>query len=417
MIQYIIAAGIGAFLGSRSKKSKKSYAHGGEVQSWLKKYDDSRKKLGIDHPTTRYWGGYYDGIYALEDGNAMSKDVALKKYNSISEKLGSDHPTTNFWGGYYDAILDQNSYAKGGVVNGKYLDSISADKKSKILNNIAKHYGISSKEAEEEVVDLDAENLFEYIANDNSLRMQVYNDFKRKNYAEGGSVDEYEFNKIDNRIYENEEIIEALKRRKKLLLRTPEEVKSDLEGRYGQYATRSHNFAKGGYVMDDYNDTLPNGITLTDIRMENEGVELTGQEFQLFDTETGETEYLDNEDDLFDKYDGERYDAKTVWYYTYDGEDLRYEERYDGYAKGGKTNFEIPFSFNVSDVKTQLKKQGYSEAKINKAFQGVNVSMSKDFKENIVDAKGLLDNLPTQDYRELAMNVPATVLGMQKRNK
>jgi len=31
MIQYIIAAGIGAFLGSRSKKSKKSYAHGGEV--------------------------------------------------------------------------------------------------------------------------------------------------------------------------------------------------------------------------------------------------------------------------------------------------------------------------------------------------------------------------------------------------
>ena len=31
MIQYIIAAGIGAFLGSQSKKSKKSYAHGGEV--------------------------------------------------------------------------------------------------------------------------------------------------------------------------------------------------------------------------------------------------------------------------------------------------------------------------------------------------------------------------------------------------
>tara|TARA_R110002050_G_scaffold57522_1_gene129664 strand:+ start:5865 stop:6803 length:939 start_codon:yes stop_codon:yes gene_type:complete len=31
MIQYIIAAGIGAFLGSRSKKSKKSYAEGGEI--------------------------------------------------------------------------------------------------------------------------------------------------------------------------------------------------------------------------------------------------------------------------------------------------------------------------------------------------------------------------------------------------
>ena len=31
MIQYIIAAGIGAFLGSQSKKSKKSYAEGGEI--------------------------------------------------------------------------------------------------------------------------------------------------------------------------------------------------------------------------------------------------------------------------------------------------------------------------------------------------------------------------------------------------
>ena len=78
----------------------------------------------------------------------------------------------------------------------------------------------------------------------------------KKSYAEGGSVDEYEFNKIDNRIYENEEIIEALKRRKKLLLRTPEEVKSDLEGRYGQYATRSHNFAKGGKTKVKY-DYIP----------------------------------------------------------------------------------------------------------------------------------------------------------------
>jgi len=31
MIHYIIAAGIGAFLGSQSKKSKKSYAHGGKI--------------------------------------------------------------------------------------------------------------------------------------------------------------------------------------------------------------------------------------------------------------------------------------------------------------------------------------------------------------------------------------------------
>ena len=88
------------------------------------------------------------------------------------------------------------------------------------------------------------------------------------------------------------------------------------------------------------------------------------------------------------------------------------------YAKGGKTNFETPkhfSSFLVDDVRTQLKKQGYSEAKINKAFQGVNVWMSKDrvpagvAQANIVDAKGLLDNLPTEDFRELTMNVPITI--------
>jgi hypothetical protein len=34
---------------------------------------------------------------------------------------------------------------------------------------------------------VDAENLFEYIT-DNSLRMEVYNDFKRKNYSAGGGI-------------------------------------------------------------------------------------------------------------------------------------------------------------------------------------------------------------------------------------
>ena len=139
------------------------------------------------------------------------------------------------------------------------------------------------------------------------------------------------------------------------------------------------DYAKGGYVMFDFSEPLPNGITLTDIRMENEGVELTGQEFQLFDTKNGETEYLDNEDDLFDKYDGERYDAKTVWYYTYDGEDLRYEERYDGYAKGGRvkniymvldSEGRIVMSYdNESKAKTHSKRIGGTYRKSDAKFE------------------------------------------------
>jgi hypothetical protein len=71
---------------------------------------------------------------------------------------------------------------------------------------------------------------------------------------------------------------------------------------------------------------------------------------------------------------------------------------------GGMTNF-----MKVSDVRTQLKKQGYSEAKINKAFQGVNVGMDKEFKETVIDRNGLKDNLPTQDWRELSSSVVATI--------
>jgi hypothetical protein len=80
--------------------------------------------------------------------------------------------------------------AKGGEVNGKYLDTISDDKKSKILKNIANHYGVSVADAEKEVKDADAEMLYEYIANDQSLRMDVYNDFKSNKYDNGGGVGE-----------------------------------------------------------------------------------------------------------------------------------------------------------------------------------------------------------------------------------
>ena len=70
MIQYIIAAGIGAFLGSQSKKSKKSYAHGGGVndvdfQEWKKDTISNRAKiLGRVAEMRQAEGGvkYYKGI-------------------------------------------------------------------------------------------------------------------------------------------------------------------------------------------------------------------------------------------------------------------------------------------------------------------------------------------------------------------
>jgi hypothetical protein len=84
----------------------------------------------------------------------------------------------------------------------------------------------------------------------------------------------------------------------------------------------------------------------------------------------------------------------------------------DKYSKGGSTYAEggvITNFMKVNDVRTQLKKQGYSEAKINKAFQGVNVGMDKDYKETVIDREGLKNNLPTQDWKDLATNVVSII--------
>ena len=69
--------------------------------------------------------------------------------------------------------------AGSGAANAKYLGSIPPAKKAKILKHIAKHYGVSVREIEKELVDRDAENLFEYAATDRSMAMEIYNDFKQ----------------------------------------------------------------------------------------------------------------------------------------------------------------------------------------------------------------------------------------------
>ena len=86
----------------------------------------------------------------------------------------------------------EDKYEGGGEFqneNSKYLHSISKEKKSKILKNIASHYGISMAAAEEEVKDEEAEMLYEYIANDPSLRMEIYKDMKTSKFEGGGEIE------------------------------------------------------------------------------------------------------------------------------------------------------------------------------------------------------------------------------------
>ena len=119
-----------------------------------------------------------------EGGN----DYTEKRSNRTDRfDLGGTADSSNS-GANMGGTMGSSVMKHGGSVNGTYLNTISSDKKSKILNNIAKQYGISVKNAEEEVKDADAEMLYEYIANDQHLRMDIYNDFKKNKYNNGGGL-------------------------------------------------------------------------------------------------------------------------------------------------------------------------------------------------------------------------------------
>ncbi len=159
--------------------------------------DDSLKYKNVGYGGVSFMGN----INGKTAGNLYYKNAEIKKEIEgliISLQMIEDETQENIKYVHEQhgqprtqhAILSLNAskYSKGGSVNSKYLDTISDDKKSKILKNIANHYGISVADAEQEVKDADAEMLYEYIANDQSLRMDVYNDFKSNKYAKGGGV-------------------------------------------------------------------------------------------------------------------------------------------------------------------------------------------------------------------------------------
>ena len=149
-------------------------------ESWYSvyKYSDGSVAihLVVKNNDPKHKEKYVEYIGAIgKDGNYKFRD--MEKYlDDISEYK----PKFTYAKG--------GSMASGGVFNGKYLDTISSDKKNKILKNIANNYGFSIAEALAEVVDADAEMLYEYISNDQSLRMSVYNDIEGGKFAKGTSI-------------------------------------------------------------------------------------------------------------------------------------------------------------------------------------------------------------------------------------
>ena len=226
MIQYIIAAGIGAFLGSRSKKSKKSYAHGGEVveDSDGNKYeiieDYSDFKLGelgynplsgVVIPTdeediemaNENWhkvkkfsyaeGGeiesynefisredeYLDNIWDNED----SEDFKIhKRVEQLMKKDNKWHPdyrgyVDKTYYKYYTIAKKNTTYAEGGEIEAD-LKSI----KNKYPNAKVSYYFAKNNNGKS------------YVVTAKEKGKIVYSSYKQP-YAKGGEISQKELNK------------------------------------------------------------------------------------------------------------------------------------------------------------------------------------------------------------------------------
>ncbi len=76
------------------------------------------------------------------------------------------------------SLLLALSEATTHTANAKYLASLSSADKAKVLGHMARHYNISTKEAEAELLNPEAENVYEYLASDRALAMSVLRAFK-----------------------------------------------------------------------------------------------------------------------------------------------------------------------------------------------------------------------------------------------
>jgi hypothetical protein len=157
-------------------------------------------KIPTKNPKANYIKITLNGkdLYDLEVGRIRGNSYkVVSQYDDLYFDMLK--PSIEKATGMYLSLFEKgggiSKFRKGGSVgeaknkNANYLDGLPSDKKSRILKNIASHYGISVADAEDEVRDEDAEMLYEYIANDKSLRMEVYNDMERGKMAKGGLME------------------------------------------------------------------------------------------------------------------------------------------------------------------------------------------------------------------------------------
>ena len=106
MIQYIIAAGIGAFLGSRSKKSKKSYAKGGIVEGRYSSIYEFIDTNNLEQEANDLFGEGWEAENDIEQIRALAGENYY--VGAIEIKTKRDERA--------DDYIEVEKYAKGGEV-------------------------------------------------------------------------------------------------------------------------------------------------------------------------------------------------------------------------------------------------------------------------------------------------------------
>ena len=230
MIQYIIAAGFGLWLGSQSKKSKKSYAHGGEVD-----YDEiiqSISEIRYDKLPPIKERTMSDKAYNKILNNA-TKDAIRTLYTIYNVDIYDLQKATKQKGGsYYKAFVDlygENlKYAKGGRL------------KEGVLEEMKKYY------EKNKPTDIDGKPL-----TFDEFKQDMINAFEKElTYSKGGMT-EHGLEIGDKIIKEKDNAV--------LVVTKDEKNASIVNLDKGIRA----NFAKGG-KMQGYDDRLDESLSMRD---------------------------------------------------------------------------------------------------------------------------------------------------------
>ena len=144
----------------------------GIYQNW-ERAEQNEQDLVDTHGRDAYTPSFEHYSRAMGKADKNIKRLQKEVDDLVAKSRSTLHQASRVASQYMSKI------AGSGAENAKYLNSISPQEKLKILKHIADHYGVSVRKIEEELVDQDAEKLFEYAASNNAMAMKIYRGMSR----------------------------------------------------------------------------------------------------------------------------------------------------------------------------------------------------------------------------------------------